>query len=309
MARIRFDVSASDPEKATRRFAGSPRPGMYIAVVDQVNDVFAKDQDRGGRPDKSRPQLEIVYEIQRAAKPKNEKFKGSNLYSYIAYGDNENAEKMTWKLDQFLQAVGLATKTKRKGLLDTSKIEGTKVIIVVRGGTAQDGKSYRGELGQVMAYDAEAWKVAKAEDAEDEDEDLGDEVDEDEEVEFDGDEEENGEEEEEEEEGEEEGDEEESDEEEDEEAEEGDEDEAEGDDEEEEEEEGDEEEEEEEEEEPPAPRRRTRAKATTSRRAPAKKSTAKRATTRRATSTRAKSTSRAKATTARRGKKDDGFPF
>lgn len=284
MAKIKFDVSASDPDKAVRGGL-SPKPGLYVGKVAEINEKNSRGDD--GQPDPDRPMLEVVYEVVDADKKPNKKFVGSRLWSYLMLPGHPSYEQTVWKMDQFVQAIGLASKRKRKGTLDTDAILDTLVEMNVRAGTNQNG-DYRGEIASVLPYDEETFGQASDDDEEDEEYDE-EEIDELEEEEVDEDEEE--EEPDEDEEDEDEEDEEEEDEDEDEDLEEEDEDEDLEDEDE------DEEEEDEEEEPPPPPtRRKSRAKKSTAKKTTARKSTAKKST--------------AKRGGRGRGRKDaDGFPF
>lgn len=145
MAIVKFDVSDSNPEDATRDFE-QPTPGVYKAKVKEINPGFTAGD--GGKPDKNKPRLEVIYEIT------DDKFKGSRLWDYVSFSD---ASK--WKLDQFLQAVGAADKKKRKGELNTDKVVNMPVRIRVKGEQRiQPGTSeveYRAKVGGVFAAKAE----------------------------------------------------------------------------------------------------------------------------------------------------------
>jgi hypothetical protein len=104
---VKFDVSGSDPKAA---FAGGGKqatPGVYTVKLKEVKPGFRKGDN--GQPDKSAPRLEVLAEIQ------DKKFKGSLLYDYISF-----SEASQWKMDQFLQVLGLASTSKRKGSFDTT---------------------------------------------------------------------------------------------------------------------------------------------------------------------------------------------
>lgn len=159
MAKVTFDVSGSDPDKAVQDLE-PPRPGVYKAKVEEVTPGFSKDKETG-KPDKTRPRLEVVYRI---IGPKH---KGAPLWDYLSF-----SEASQWKLDQFLQAVGIATKSKRKGTFDTAKVVGKIVKIRVSG--EGSGEDYRARVRGCFAATAED------EDTGDEDEDGETEPDEDE---------------------------------------------------------------------------------------------------------------------------------
>lgn len=180
MPKIKYDVSGSDPEAAIKGRGDSPKPGMYVAKVKTVEAVFARDKATG-KPDKDRPQLQIIFEVKKADKSKNQKYKGAQLYFYLPTPANETFENQVWKVDQFLQAIGLASKKKRKATLDTDDLIGKIVVLQVRSGKNLEG-DYRGEIGRVLAYDKESFGQA----TEDEDDsDDSEETDDDELEDFD----------------------------------------------------------------------------------------------------------------------------
>lgn len=163
MPKITFDVSNSDPDKATQDVE-PPKPGVYLCKVAEINPGFSKDDD--GKPDKDRPRLEVVYRIHKGNS------KGAPLWDYLSF-----SEAAQWKLDQFLQAVGVANKKKRKGSFDSSKVIGKLVKVRVTG--QGSGEDYRARVRGVFAYDPD---LEEEETEEDEDEN-GDEEEEEEETE------------------------------------------------------------------------------------------------------------------------------
>ena len=207
--KIKWDVSGSDAEKAAEVTSfESPKPGQYVATVTSL-----EKKGSGGDPDK--PMLEVVFEITDAEKKANKQYVGNSMWYYPLLPGHPSYEGFPeQKTDQFMQAIGVATKRKRKGVLDPEKVEGTEVVLVVRAGKNREDE-YRGEISNVLPYDEDTWG-----NEEDEEEDEEAEVEDDEEVEEEEEEEDDEEEEEEEEEAEEEEEEEEDEEEEDEEEEE-----------------------------------------------------------------------------------------
>ncbi len=160
MPKIKFDVSGSDPNKAIQD-SEPPKPGVYRCKVDEINAGFTKGED--GKPDKTRPRLEVIYRITVG------KSKGAPLWDYVSF-----SEAAQWKLDQFLQAMGIATAKKRKGEFDTAKLIGKVVKVrVVKDPNSED---YRPKVKGVFA---------PGEDDEDEDGADEEEVDEDDEEEED----------------------------------------------------------------------------------------------------------------------------
>lgn len=156
MAKIKYDVSGVDHKKAREVINfESPTPGVYRAVVKEMNPGFSKGED--GKPDKSRPRIEVIFSI---TGPKAKKqFIGAQLWYYLTFGEGYPKEK----LDQFLQAFGVDTSKKSKGQFDTDDIIGEDCKIQVKKGSNQAGE-YRGEVGNVMPAD----------DADDDDDDDGD---------------------------------------------------------------------------------------------------------------------------------------
>lgn len=71
-----------------------------------------------------------------------------------------------WKLDQVLQAFGVATKKKRTGTFDTDDLVGGECQIRVKGGTYQG--NYSAEVGAVLAKSDEEDEDELEEDEEDE---------------------------------------------------------------------------------------------------------------------------------------------
>jgi hypothetical protein len=174
MAKIKWDVSSSDPEQATRNFE-PPVPGMYVAKVAECKLGYKKVD---GVEDKKQPRLEVTYEIVSGVGGK--KHAGAHVWDYLSY-----SEAAAFRMDQFLQAVGVATKKKRKGTLDTEEITGLPVRLRVKGDTFND--AYQAKVGGVFQ--------ASDEDLDELDDELGDDAGEDEEEDDEEDEEESEEEE------------------------------------------------------------------------------------------------------------------
>lgn len=134
--KIKYDLSDSDGSEA---FKGgeSPKPGVYGAKVKECKLGYRKGSD--GKPDKDAPRLEVTLEIQ------DKPYKGSLLWDYLTF-----TKASQWKLDQFLQAVGVAgEKNKRKGELDPDKVVGKKIKIRVKADSNQAGE-YRGKVGAYL---------------------------------------------------------------------------------------------------------------------------------------------------------------
>lgn len=170
MSKIKFDVSGSDPSKAIQD-SEPPKPGVYRCKVDEINSGFAKGDD--GKPDKSRPRLEVIYRITVG------KSKGAPLWDYVSF-----SEAAQWKLDQFLQAMGVATSKKRKGEFDTAKLINKVVKVRVVADKNNDG-DYRPKVKGVFAIGEDD---DVDDDVDDEDEADEEEADEDDEEDDDSDE-------------------------------------------------------------------------------------------------------------------------
>jgi hypothetical protein len=173
VAKIKFDVSASDAARAASGGGQSPKPGMYVCSIKSIDPKDGRDGS--GRPDPDRPMLEVVFKVVQADKKSNEKYVGSQLWSYLILPGHPSFDKTVWNLDQFLQAVGLATDKKRKGVLDTDALIGEELVIVVRAGKNQNDE-YRGEVGTMMPYDEDTFG-ADDEDPEEEDDEEDEEED------------------------------------------------------------------------------------------------------------------------------------
>ena len=154
---VKFDVSGSDPKAAFAGGGKQPTPGVYTVKLKEVKPGFRKGEN--GQPDKAAPRLEVVAEIQ------DKKFKGSLLYDYISF-----SEASQWKMDQFLQVLGLASTSKRKGSFDTTKVANKKLKVRVVGDTYNG--EYRGKLGSYLpddeAEDGEADEPDEDEEADEE---------------------------------------------------------------------------------------------------------------------------------------------
>ena len=178
---VKFDVSGTDPDAA--KSYEQPKPGVYRAKVHEVTLGYSKGEN--GKPDKSRPRLEVIYEIT------DKKYKGARLWEYISFGETSQ-----WKMDQFLQAFGIATKKKRTGSFKTEAIVGEACKLRIKAGKNLEGE-YRGEVGAVLPMadeeddededfedeepeDMEDDEEDEEEDEEEDDEDAADEEDEDE---------------------------------------------------------------------------------------------------------------------------------
>lgn len=151
MGAIKFDVRSSDPNKAIKGGGDQPPVGMYKGKVVSVVDEQPEGKDR---------RLHCIYEITHTSEGK--KADGYvQLHDYITF-----AESQDWKMDQFLQAMGVATGTKRTGTFDPDKLKGKKIKIRVKS-DSYNGE-YQGKAGGVWKDDGKA--SAGAEDEPDDDE-------------------------------------------------------------------------------------------------------------------------------------------
>lgn len=121
MARVKFDVSSSDAEKASQSFE-TVKAGVYRGKLHKADVTKPSGKDR---------RIEAQYKIS------GPRHIGSLLFDYI----NLESEASTWKLDQFLQAFGVATKKKRKGEFDTDNLLGQDVMIRVKNEMYTDPKT------------------------------------------------------------------------------------------------------------------------------------------------------------------------
>lgn len=117
MAKIKFQVEANAFDQTG--FSEAPKPGVYVAQVKEINAGYSKGDD--GQEDKSRPRLEVIYEIvDEKAKTKGNdggSANGARIWDYVTFGKGSQ-----WKLASFLAAFGLGDKTNTQGEFDTAKI-------------------------------------------------------------------------------------------------------------------------------------------------------------------------------------------
>ena len=121
---IKFDVSGQDPSESSSNFAEPPQPGVYHVKLVEVKPGYPRNDEN-----RERPRLEIVAEVCKAKGAKS-KHNGARLWDYIGFAENQ-----AWKLDQFLQAVGVATSKKRSGSFDPDKLVGKTVQVRVAADT------------------------------------------------------------------------------------------------------------------------------------------------------------------------------
>lgn len=147
MPTIKYDITDTTVEDAEAFGQGfdSPKPGVYRAKVKEVNPGFSKDQQ--GEPDRSKPKIEVVYEI--IQKP----YAGAQLFSHIPLkGSTSFNEYAKRRMAQLLLATGQVNTTGGEGTLNTDKIKGKVVRVRVKSGKDHSG-DYRGEFGAVFKDD------------------------------------------------------------------------------------------------------------------------------------------------------------
>lgn len=176
MAKVKFDVSGTDPTENAGKIFEDPIPGVYKAKVQACTSGFSKGDD--GKPDRSRPRLEVVYEITDGKD--NGKFRGSRVWDYVVF-----TEASQWRLDQFLLAMGISNNKKRKGEFDTDDIVGmpVKLRIAADQGTSVAAGDYRPRVKTVlMGEDSDIEDEGDVEELEEDevvaDEEIEDEADE-----------------------------------------------------------------------------------------------------------------------------------
>lgn len=142
MPKIKIDTTGVSEDEAKAFGSGSgesPRPGVYKAKVIEVNPGFAKDGNGG--PDKKKPRLEVIYQIQGG------EFANAQLWEYVILPGHESfGDSAKKRMFQLLRAVGLKPSLSE---LDTDKLVNKAVRVRVRKGTNQEG-DYRGEFGAVF---------------------------------------------------------------------------------------------------------------------------------------------------------------
>jgi hypothetical protein len=162
----------------------SPRPGLYVAKVEEVTITGSKDDN--GKPDRrNKPMLAVTLVMEKADKPRNERYVGGRVWVNLMLPGHPSFDQTQFKLDQFLQSTKVASKTaRRKGTFKTEEQKGKKILLMVRAGTNLDGL-YRGEAGQMMPYSVAEFNKRKAAAKDDTDEEEDWEAPEDEELEGD----------------------------------------------------------------------------------------------------------------------------
>lgn len=182
MAKVKYDVTGTEFGQQ-KEFAAQPKKGVYPAKIVEINPGFSKGED--GKPDKSRPRLEVIYEImdKDAVSPEGESAFGARIWDYVS----PKSEAAEWRYAAWLEALGIAGEKKkdRKGEFDTDEYVGAMVKIRVKPDTNLDG-DYRAKVGGIFALPEDE---VPSDDDEDDDEDNEDNEDDEEEDEEDEEEE------------------------------------------------------------------------------------------------------------------------
>jgi hypothetical protein len=153
---------------------------MYRGKLTTCEMHYKKGEN--GRPDKTRPSLHCVYQITqkvgKGGKAMKLEQQYGTLHDYVSFSSDS-----VWKLDQFLQAMGVATASRgRKGKFDPAKMVGKYVLINVKQDRSGEGDEYRARVRAVLRdARAKAQTEDEEEDEEYEDEEEGEVVDEEEE--------------------------------------------------------------------------------------------------------------------------------
>lgn len=141
---IKFDVSDQDPDESTVA-PEPPPPGLYKAKIIQATPGYKTGDD--GKPDKNAPRIEVIYQCLESADERNKDYKGAGrVWDYVTFYDTTKRQ-----LDQFLQAIGVATKSKRSGQFDPEKQVGKIVKLRVYGRKGEE--NYRPQVGGVWKWD------------------------------------------------------------------------------------------------------------------------------------------------------------
>lgn len=146
MAKVSFNITEEEFEKAAASDFVQPKPGLYTAQLKECNPTFAKGDD--GTPDKKRPMLECIYQITGLGKDESSIEENyAQLWDYVTF-----SEAAAWKRAQFLLAMGISDGKKNfKGKVDTEEVIGTKVVIRVKSDKDQDG-NYRGKIAAMFPF-------------------------------------------------------------------------------------------------------------------------------------------------------------
>lgn len=175
MGKIKIQVGKKDIEQAQSSGDFEQAPvGVYTAVLKSVEPGHAKGDD--GKPDKDRPYLACVWQIDGTGRSGAKLEKGKNysqLWDYVSF-----SEAAKWKMAQFALAIGLPIKN---GAISASieieegkpgTIIGSRVILSVRADKDLQGE-YKASVRGVYPLDEGDSELFDDDGDEDEDE-LGD---------------------------------------------------------------------------------------------------------------------------------------
>lgn len=174
--KLKFNVSGEDFGSA-EDYLDAP-VGVYQAKIEDIGP-----HKKSG--EKKATSLKVQVRPVKTRDGKKLKEKYGSIWKYIGFG-----ESSAWLYAQLLEALGIATKKKRKGEWDPSKVKGNLILIRVKAGTAEDGKTYRPEIGAFLPLPDDLESDDDEDEDELEDDEEEDEEDDDEEDESDEDDEE-----------------------------------------------------------------------------------------------------------------------
>ena len=170
MAKVKFDVTGTEFGQA-KEYAAQPKKGVYPCKIVEINPGFSKGED--GKPDKTRPRLEVIYEVmdKEAKSPEGESAFGARIWDYVS----PKSEAAEWRYAQWLEALGLAGEKKkdRKGEFDTDDLIGMTVKIRVKADTNLEG-DYKAKVGGIYALPEDEEPDDDDEDDENDDEENDD---------------------------------------------------------------------------------------------------------------------------------------
>lgn len=113
--KIKYNVKGADHKANAEGGAGELAPkGVYIAELAETNLGYSKDDD--GKPDKNRPRIECIWRLVGQADGSALDKNYAPVWDYVSFSDAAE-----WKLDQFLQSIGVDTESEEEGELDLTK--------------------------------------------------------------------------------------------------------------------------------------------------------------------------------------------
>jgi hypothetical protein len=134
---VKVNMTGVDPEDSLKSDFLQPPPGVHRCRIKECNPSKSK---RSGNP-----MLEVVFQ------PIEGNF--GQVWSYFVFSDESFPKK---KMDQFLQAVGVLTKTKRQASFNTDTIIGKQVDVNFRA-KREDENTPDGSKGQYRAEVSDVW--------------------------------------------------------------------------------------------------------------------------------------------------------